>query len=160
MKKVLFIAIPVGLLGGVAAAGKLGILQIPGLSPAKKAGAASLYSQDKEKSAETKPAAQPRKRKPPTPAVRTRATDVPRENPESGYAKIAGLWNEMSPDALLAIAKTWKDADLAPIFHRMDGDKVAKMLETMAQADPNRASSLVRAIQKEAAKPVAPADAS
>jgi hypothetical protein len=155
MKKLLLIGLPALLVlggGGVFGAAKMGLVQIPGLSPAKKkALAANQYAADskaapphqkQEKPRSAQKADAPLKKKPLPPT----------EDAAKGRAKLASLWNEMKVEDLLAITKEWKIEELAAQLEAMDGEVVAKYLSSLAKADPKRASSLSKAIQKLAAK--------
>lgn len=157
MKKVIFIVIPLALIGGVFGVAKMGIIQIPGISPKKK-DAAGMYAADKDgKSLYAADKQEPVVKNeviPPTKPVAKKVEEKPKE-PEftldeaQGRKKLAKLWNEMTVDDLLKIVADWKDEDLAPQLSVMDPTKVAPLL---AKLDPKRASNLSKLIQDEASK--------
>lgn len=146
MKKVVLILVPVVLLATVAALGLLGIIKIPGLSPTKaKAKASQLYSESDTKlaSKSEKPAESPPVSATPKPAAPVKTG--PLNKPEIGQKKLAKLWNEIEPAALVAVTKDWKESELAPILLKMDSAKVAQFL---TMVDPKRASTLSRQMQQ------------
>lgn len=157
MKPVVLIII-VALIGGlVVGAGMTGMVNIPGLTPAKKkANANAQYDSDKDKAdpkADAKKDAKPEKVKPttppPTPVVE-KGEAKPAEDPTLGYKKVAKLWGSMDAEKIKEqIDKGWKDADLACIFNKMDVGKVA---EVLALLEPAKAMKLTKAIQAEASK--------
>jgi hypothetical protein len=161
MKPVVLIIV-IALIGGlVVGAGMTGMVNIPGLTPAKKkAGAAAVYASDKDKAeaSEKAPAkgAPPQKVKPKVPPPKVAAKETaPSLDPSLGYKKVAKLWNAMEADKIkVQIAKGWKDAELACIFNKMDTGKVA---EVLALLEPAKATKLTKAIQAEASKLAAPA---
>lgn len=158
--KALTLIVVVALVGGlVVGAAMTGMVNIPGLTPAKKkAGAEAQYASDKDPKTDktaAKKDAKPEKAKPiappPKAAVKTLA---PKTDPEIGYKKVAKLWNAMDAQKIKEqIGKGWKDAELARIFLKMDNDKVA---EVLASLEPARATGLLKAIQAEASKAPAP----
>ena len=150
----------IGLLvvGGAGAffAAQKGLIQIPGITP--KNPKPTLYAGDKGPDA-----------KPPEDANTTESTQAPEEEqttkpqPETkpaapttdaklGQNKLAELWNGMDVDSVVKVTADWSDADLAPIFAVMDGDKVAALFQRMAETDPKRASRLMKAVREEASK--------
>lgn len=85
---------------------------------------------------------------PPPSAATTLVKTLPsttKLDPEEGAAKLAKLWNEVDSKKLLAIAKDWKDPELARVTAKMDPAKVAEILSALP---PKRASSLSREMQR------------
>ena len=80
----------------------------------------------------------------PTTTVRT-LPPTTTVDPEEGAGKLAKLWNEVETPQLLAIAKDWREPDLARVAIKMDAGKVAEMLSAMP---PKRASALSREMQR------------
>lgn len=161
MKPVVLIIV-VALVGGlVVGAGMTGIVNIPGLTPAKKkSGAAALYGDkgadgmyaaDKDDPKKKEAAKKPAKPK----ATPAKAVVAPTIDPTLGYKKIAKLWNSMDAAKIKEqIDKGWKEKELACIFNKMDTSKVA---EVLALLDQPKALKLTKAIQAEASKlPPAP----
>ena len=141
MKKVLLILIPV-ILAGVG----VGLfLMTSAKSPSKKqeAKASVLYKEQKDEA----PIVAAKPKVPVIPPSSMVA--VPQDSPEKGERKLAKLWNELEAPALVAITKDWKDTELAAILNRMDAAKVAEFLSI---ADPKKASSISRELQKIASK--------
>ncbi|HJP82939.1 MAG TPA: hypothetical protein VJ835_05485 [Fimbriimonadaceae bacterium] len=141
MKKVLLTLIPV-ILAGVG----VGIfLMTSAKTPSKKqeAKASDLYKEKKDEAPIV--AAKPKTPAIPPPTSTTLLTD----SPEKGERKLAKLWNELEAPSLVAITKDWKDTDIAAILNRMDAAKVAEFLSI---ADPKKASSISRELQKIASK--------
>lgn len=160
LKKVLFIGLPiVMLLSGGAAAVMLGLIKIPGLKlpfgkPATVASKAKPPAKSTKKPAKKtvkpKPAVKPTPKpvKTPPPAVVVAAKPAPpTTDPVQGIKKVAKLWNGLDAAQLMPIVKDWKDPELAKVLTKMDADKVAELL---AALPPKRASTLSRAIQREA----------
>lgn len=154
MKKVILILVPLLILGGVFGAAKMGMIQIPGISPKKAAGlygddkdALALYENDKPEP-EVKVEEQP-------PVTHTPAAEQKPPEPDyeldkaEGRKKLAKLWNTMEVNALVRIIEDWKDEDLAPQLAVMDPEKVSQIL---AALDAKRASRLSKLIQEEASK--------
>lgn len=160
MKKILFIVLPILLVGGgVVGAAFMGVINIPGLTPKKKMGAMAYGEKKDEKPAveaadETKPTAKKEKPKPKPEQVSTNPTD-----PDAGVKKIAKLWNAMETENLAKLVKDWTDDDLAKVMLFMPNEKVAELLGTL---EPARASKISRALkslaqkaEEKAAKPTA-----
>lgn len=145
MKRLAF-AIPV-VLAVVLGLAFAGVIPIPGIAGKK--------AKTPPKSAPPtppKPVSTPRPTrvvKPPPPTVSVRAT--PPNDIEKGAASLASIWNGISPARIEAIAKDWKDEDLARVLAHMDDDKVAEFLSFIK--DVGRASKLSRLLQDRASKP-------
>ncbi len=132
MNKVIIIVVLLLVLGGaVVGLGMAGVVQIPGLSPKKKAPAPVV-----EAVVEKKPVV--KKEPKPQPAPKT-------GDPEKGHIAVAELWNEMDLKALLPLTDKWREAELAPILAKMDTEKVVELL---SQMKPERAVVLTRALQR------------
>jgi len=161
MKKVVLILIPLLLVGGGGGAffaATKGIINIPGVTPAKKKNAAaSLYGEQKDPKlveAEKKKkldeeAAKLKKEE----ADKLLALEAKKPKPEVGYETVAALWSNMKPDALIATTADWKPADLAPILVTMDPELVSKFLSKLSEKEAKRASDITRAIQTKASEP-------
>ncbi|HRI44630.1 MAG TPA: hypothetical protein PLL78_01720 [Fimbriimonadaceae bacterium] len=134
--------------GGVVGAALFGVINVPGLTPAKKAkataGAHELYA-DVPTPKEPAPAA--KRVKPPVPKP-----EPPKPDLESGAKQVAKLWNGMPTKSLLAVIKEWSDEDLARVLRKMDTDKAVELL---AALDPKRASALSLLIQNQTALAIA-----
>jgi hypothetical protein len=76
-------------------------------------------------------------------------------DPDRGRKRLAKLWNQVDTARLVVITESWRDPELAQILARMEPDKVAEFLGTV---EPQRASNLSRAIQREAARVTTPAN--
>ena len=133
---------------GVVGAAKMGAVNIPGLTPKKKALAVKSYTEDKDPALEKKkdklkpekPKEQPA---PPKPAEKP----ISRIEPEAGAQHIADVWSTMDSSKIMEITKDWKELELAKVIVLMDQQKAAEILAAM---DPKKASALSRAIQKQA----------
>lgn len=140
--------------GGVVAAGLLGYLSIPGLSPGAKVktpAAAGVVASKPERAAATTPVVRPAPRaKSVAPAPRVRVTTP---DPVRGDKRLARLWNELEPAKLAEIAKDWREEDLARVLLRMDTGVVAEMISAMP--DAKKASSLSRRLRELASIPPA-----
>ncbi len=157
MKKLMMIIIPLVLaLGGAFGAAKMGMIQIPGITPKKKGAtamygsdkdAAAMYGNDKDKAPVVKAEEPPKvANKPPVEEKKEPEFEL---DPVQGRKKLAKLWNAMDVDKLTAIATDWKDEDLAPQFLVMDPEKVALLL---GKLDAKRASKISKLMQEEASK--------
>ena len=123
----------------LAVGGGVGFAMFKGLGPFAKKSAKP--APEKPKIATRRPAP-----KPPEAASRVRVIPpTTKLDPAEGAARLAKLWNELESDKLLAIAKDWKDPELARVAARMDPGKVAEILAAMP---PRRASSLSREMQR------------
>ena len=149
LKIVLFVVLPLLLVaGGVVGCAFMGIVNIPGLTPRKKAKAvatnAALYADTKapvEKKPETKPKVA---KKPPVKAVE----EAPKPDMDLGAKRIAKVWNEMEVKKLSKIIADWKDEDVARAFSKMDTGKAA---EVLADIPAPRASKICELMQLQAA---------
>lgn len=150
MKKVLIIGLPLLLVGGggtVFTLGKMGIVNIPGITPPKKA-----VKSDKDKKQQSTTAKKPKK-KPITPKIEAAAEPAePKNDPMQGYAKLADLWSEMEADVLKSVTLDWKEGELAPILKQMDTAKVAEFITAVAATDAKRADRITKALQVEASR--------
>jgi hypothetical protein len=132
LNKVIMIVVLLLVLGGaVVGLGMAGVVQIPGLTPKKKAPAPVV-----EAIVEKKPVVKKEPKPQPTPKT---------DDPEKGHIAVAELWNEMDLKALLPLTDKWREAELAPILAKMDTEKVVELL---SQMKPERAVVLTRALQR------------
>jgi hypothetical protein len=132
LNKVIMIVVSLLVMGGaVVGLGMAGVVQIPGLSPKKKAPAPVV-----EAVAEKKPVAKKEPKSEPPPKT---------GDPEKGHLAVAELWNEMDLKALLPLTEKWREAEIAPILAKMDTEKVVELL---SQMKPERAVVLTRALQR------------
>jgi len=133
MKKVLFIAVPILLIGATVGLGVLGIVPIPGLSPAKKkAKATALYTEQKEAPVASKPKPKKEPEKPAEPSL------------DKGREELAKVWNELEARAIVAIVDKWSDEDVAQQLRFLDTDKTAEVIALMK---PERASKVSKVLQ-------------
>lgn len=149
MKKLIIIGIPLvlAIAGGLAFTGKI---NIPGITPKKSAAiAAAMYGRDKDQSKE-KFVAETKVDKPAVaPVTKSKAKLTSRIDPAEGASSLATIWNELPVPALLKIIKKWKNPDLAVVMAQMDTGQVAKLLEGISKDEPDRASELSKALQKQ-----------
>lgn len=156
MKKLIFIGLPVVILGVGVGLVLTGVVKIPGINTKKATAKANqLYTEGKDPAKVVKkeepPKAPPKKE---TPPPKVDAEVLVEKKPELGEKKLAKLWNEIEAPVLKDIVKDWKDAELASILVRMDSAKVAELLGSL---EPKRASQISRELQKQASvvqKPV------
>ena len=150
MKKVVVIVAPLILVvGGVVAAGIMGVINIPGLSPKKVLKQNAMYGEtpdlaiNRDSKSEPAPKLQAEK-----PAVKPAEEKVePKLDPTQGAKKLAKLWNELESKKLADIAKKWKDRELALVIASMEPEKASALL---SQFDAARAATISAAIQHEA----------
>jgi hypothetical protein len=147
LKLILFIVLPVILIGGgIVGCAFMGIINIPGLTPKKKAHSlaksAQMYG---EQPTPEVPKEDPKKD---VKKVDPPKKEEPKPDLELGAKRLAKLWNEMDVKTLTNIAKTWKDEDLARILSKMDN---AKAVELLSALDAARASKISEIIQLQAA---------
>ena len=103
MKKVIFIVLPILLLGGgFVGLAIMGVVKVPGLTPPKEAKPAPGYGEAKDKD----PVAEV---KPKTPILKPKGP--PETDPEKGTKKLAQLWNNLPAAKLADVAKEFKDKD-------------------------------------------------
>jgi hypothetical protein len=151
------IIVPVVLIVAVVGLGLSGVVNIPGLTPKKKAKvAAQMYTEKDDKAVSAKkPAKKPVAKTQPTPKPKVKVTRMER-NAKKGAEALATVWNEMKIPELAQITASWKDDDLAAVLSYMDTGKVAKFLEQIAKGDPpnkvdpnpKRASELSKRLQE------------
>lgn len=155
----LLIIVIIALAGMFVVGAKTGIVDIPGLSPAKKASkAAQEYATDAdgeklasskgdsaeraeaepEKAAES-PANEPGKQKDPV-AV------APEIDPLAGEKSLAKIWKGLDAAAIASMISTWKDDQLVRQFAAMPPKQVG---EVLALLPPERASKLSLLLQKQ-----------
>jgi hypothetical protein len=171
------VLLPVLLIGGLAGAGLMGVVNIPGLTPARGAGAEKLYTEEAEgaktEGAKAAPAQPPasglragadgtRMRSGPQPdfsrtpagphqgADQARTGSGPQPDLDAGARRVARLWAQIETPRLLQVVEDWPDEDLARVIGHLEAGKAAELLSAM---DPRRASRLSREIQRTAAAP-------
>lgn len=139
MKKVLFVLVPLILIGGTVVGFALtGKVVIPGLTPkrflAQKANPAA-------------PPVSPNAKKDEKVAKETKKPEKKEKqaDPQQGNAALAKLWNSIDAEQLSEIVANWKTNELAQVMIHMEPSKQAELLSTVK---PNKASELSRAIQK------------
>lgn len=148
MKKLIFILLPIILLGTGFGLAKVGILKVPGITPAKKVAlAAGQYGEPKEPKLKEEPRKPPRAAKAPK---REPQTEVVVSDLEAGAKKLAKVWSALEADVLAKVVSDWKDPDLARVLAKMDAAKTAELLAVL---EPKRASSLSRILEKLGAIP-------
>lgn len=152
MKKLLLLVlVPVLLLGGGFAAVYFGLVKIPGLKLGPLA-AQAMYAVDQDHPEVKKlkgevdklTSALEKARKPVAKAVEA----VSGPDPAVGQAKLAGLWNKMSPTSVGKLAEGWNPVELSRVLAKMDPDRAAKVLEKLP---PKLAGEVSKAYQREAA---------
>ena len=130
--------IPVVIIAIVAGLAFSGTINIPGITPVKKAkNAQAGYTEKDEKLAQKKPA---------TPTTAPKKLEEPKKeppklattklDPDQGADALAAVWNEIKVPELAKITANWKDEDLVKVLMHMDTDKVAKLLTQIATGDP------------------------
>lgn len=154
MNKLILIVVPIAILGIVAGLAFTGVINIPGITPAKpKKAAAPKPDQTKTVAAHT--TAPPIN--PPKPQTSTQtAAPAIRKDPDQGAEELAAVWDEIDTPELIRISANWKEDDLVPVMQHMDTGKVAKLLDEMAKGDPDakrppdplRASKLSKVLQE------------
>lgn len=144
MKRLAF-AIPV-VLAVVLGLAFAGVISIPGIGAKKAKAAPQAAPATTPKPVATTPKHFP---KPPPPVVAVHPT--PPDDPEQGAAALATIWNGISAARIEAIAKDWKDEELARVLAHMEDDKVAEFLSSIQ--DVGRASKLSRILRDRASKP-------
>lgn len=157
MKALIPIVLVVLVLGGGFAAAKMGLVNIPGISPeAKQKNAAAEYVEGEEGEpvqGEEAPAAETPAPEAPKaePAARQKVPAAPRPtvDQDQGRRELAKLWNEIDPKKLAPMVEDWADEELAKQLAVMDGAKVAKLLTIL---EPKRASKLSRLLMAEGSK--------
>lgn len=156
MKVVIPIVLVVLILGGGFAAAKMGLVNIPGISPeTKQKNAAAEYAEgeegemvERQDSPPVETAAEP-PTEPPPPKPASRQNPKPTFDLDQGRRELAKLWNEIDPKKLAPMVEDWKDEELAKQLAVMDGAKVAKLLTIL---EPKRASKISRLLMVEGSK--------
>lgn len=144
MKKLIFILVPVIVIGGVVGAALMGVINIPGLTPKKKPGA-GLYGEAADMYAEQKDPPKPKPRSTPPPAPPVAAEPRSTTDPERGAKRLARLWNDLPTERLVPMVSSWRDPELALVLKSMDSEAASRLL---AALEPARASRLSREIQR------------
>ena len=153
MKKAMLLIVPVLAIGGVLGAAAAGMINIPGITPKKKAAslygeANALYGEQGQLAKESEaakveepllPPKKPKKEKIEEPVVKT--------DPDLGARKVASLWNGLATDKLKPIAEGYNDEELARVLSFMDAELAAQLLSSM---DAKRAVRLSKALERQA----------
>lgn len=140
MKKVLFIGLPLLVIGGgVVGAAMMGAIDIPGLTPAKKkSNATAQYSEPPEES----PVVQ---RREPAPEATPAAVEPPPDMVK-GRKALAKLWNEIDAAKILEIVRDWQDDELAEQLRYLEPEKTAEVLGIMKADRASKISKLLQVI--------------
>lgn len=146
--KIVLIILPLLIAGGVVGCAFMGLINIPGLTPKKKAKAtatnAAMYGEQKAP-VEKKPDPKPKEAKV---APRMPVEEAPKPDLDQGAKRIAKVWNEIEVTKLKDIIAKWKDDDIARVLTKMDPGKSAEILSAL---DADRASNICEAMQLQAA---------
>lgn len=136
--------------------GYAGVINIPGITPTKKAPPATEQAEgeaDASADAESSPTASaaapaegspspntpPPEEKPPLPPPP--ADEAPRKD---GTERLAKLWATMDAQKVAALVQQWKDGDVLLVLAKMDDEKLAEVLSALP---PDRALELSRGIK-------------
>ncbi len=160
----------------VGGAGLLGVIHIPGITPAKKnmpprsamskINKASLAPSFTKKSPKlthksnihtpsklTYQATPPTAHPAPAPVLKQPPTthpsaspQPPKTDPTLGAKKIATLWDQMETKELVVIVKNWNNLELAEVIMQMSPSKASALLSAL---NPKRASQISKIIQQE-----------
>ena len=165
MKKLFIILVPLIIAGAVFGLAFTGIINIHGITPAKK----SIKSTKKSSKAASKagnpknsPAAsqslatntQSQKTIPTSSNVTTQPIVPPSkslsppEDMDSGAKKVASIWGNMDPTSIVKVMGAYKPKQVALILSKMDNSEVAKIFELLP---PKQAAQLSQEIQKQVA---------
>lgn len=135
------------------AGAKMGIIDVPGLSPAqKKKNAAALYTEEGEKPAdavkepETQVASRPAEQDAPPAKPEPQKPQV---DPLTGQRELAKVWRSVDADTISAMVVSWTDDELARQFSVMPDKQVG---EIIALLPADRAAKLCKLIQNLAQK--------
>lgn len=158
LKKALLIGIPlIALICAGVAVVMLGIVKLPFLKfekPTAKTGAKDSKKPEAKTPAAPAPKPVAVKKLTPKPKPKPVIKPAPTSDPAKGATRVAKVWNQLEPEALVKVAGTWPDPELAAVLVKMEDRKVAGLL---AALPPAKASSVSQAIRKEASKlPLAP----
>jgi hypothetical protein len=160
--KALFIIVPILLVGGTFGAAKMGVVQIPGVSPkkveAKKPaeGEPKAEQEQEQLNDQTDPSDVTDPADLTDPATMPVTDPQPTEPPtdaEAGAKALAKYWDAIPTNKLIPITDTYTERDLALVLQYMQKPKVA---EIMGAIDADRAANLSRELQRLASivKPV------
>lgn len=145
--KALFIVVPILLVGGAFGAAKMGVIQVPGISPkkveAKKQDPEQKQAEEKAQGQEEEQVqeqVQEQEQAPTTAPVTETPTD-----PEAGAKALAKYWDAIPTNKLIPITDTYSEKDLALVLQFMQKPKVA---EIMGAIDADRAANLSRELQR------------
>lgn len=141
-------------LGGVTIGlGYAGVINIPGITPSKKAKPAAEPA-EAQSSTESSPTAADKADAPKQGAQSVEApsqVEVPPSAPSAeaaprkdGTERLAKLWTTMDAQKVAALVEKWKDGDVLLVLAKMDDEKLA---EVLAALPPERALELSRGIK-------------
>ncbi len=125
-----------GAVFGLAMTGKI---NIPGVTPKKKAIPPPVAKKA------TKPVVP---EKEPEAAKDVKSVQSP-ESVKQGAIKLAEVWNEMPTENLIKVVDKWQPSDLAIVLNEMDPEKVAQVLGAMK---PEKASNVSQQLRSVAAQ--------
>jgi len=146
---VLGLLLPILIGGGALVAAKMGVIKIPGLTPAKAVAKAADAYGDKDSAVELDvqtPTEEEIVEEEPPKKLQAVKPPEPKTDPEIGAKKLAGIWNNMEPTQIVTIAATYQDEEFALVLSKMEPEVVAEVL--VAMPDPKRAAKLSQQIQK------------
>lgn len=143
----LVLVLPILIGGGALAAAKMGVIKIPGLTPAQKVAKAGDAYGDKDSKVELDVKIEPDEEVEETPKkLVAEEPKKPETDPEAGAKKLAGIWNNMEAAQIVTISASYKDEELAFVLSKMEPEVVAEVL--VAMPDPKRAAKLSQQIQE------------
>jgi hypothetical protein len=150
--KPLFIVVPILLIGGTVGAAFMGVINVPGVTPAKKAEAKAKPNAEPEQTAEgseSEPSEPTDVDQAPIetdePSLTEDKPATPQSDPVQGAKALAKYWDAIETNRLLPITDTYSEPDLARILIHMQKSKVAEILGAVT---PDRAAKLSRELQK------------
>lgn len=133
--------------------GYAGVINIPGITPSKKAKPApaqanaeqanALAPEGGEAPGNPSESAQPDEsaQEEPPPADPPPSETTP---PQDGTERLAKLWATMDAQKVAALVEKWKDGDVLLVLAKMDDEKLAEVLSALP---PERALELSRGIK-------------
>ncbi len=157
MKLLIPLLIAIIVIGGTfIGLGYAGVVNIPGITPEKKAkqanaadvaqqGADEANQQNKATLQTTANPAAPAEQEPPA----VEPPSAPSPEPEviqqpDGTERVAKLWASMDAQKVAALVQAWKDGDVVMILAKMDDEKLA---EVLAALPPEKALEISRGIK-------------
>lgn len=147
--KALFIIVPILLVGGAFGAAKMGVVQIPGISPKKVVAKKQEPEKEQELAQEQgqqpeQPQGQEQVQEQDLAPTTQPITETPTD-PEAGAKALAKYWDAIPTNKLIPITDTYTEKDLALVLQFMQKPKVA---EIMGAIDADRAANLSRELQR------------